>query len=94
MTANELIERAEKESGQRLGEGTDVLAILFGVLAREMGKNPFPERDDMAVGVLLMDDVVDTLQGSPRARGRKLIGNLLVSGISPDDIKALLGGEE
>jgi hypothetical protein len=87
--ANDLIERAEREGGGRWDDpNSNALAVLFGALAREMGVSRFQERDDMAVGLLIQDDIVHG--DAKRAAVRALLA-LLDLGIGPDDIAALKG---
>ena len=56
--ASDLIERMEKETGQRIDDnGGDNFAMagLLGAMVREMGKSPksYKERDDVAAGVVI-----------------------------------------
>lgn len=54
--ADDLIERFECETGQRVDdEHSLALAGLFGAVARLMGTNSHEERDDVAVGICLLD---------------------------------------
>ena len=57
--ASDLIERAEREAGARWDDpnNPNALNILLGALAREMGKNPHGERDDMAAGMVIRDSI-------------------------------------
>jgi len=52
-TAAELIERAEREGGSRVTESGDARRIVFGALARSMGKATHRPEDDLAAGILL-----------------------------------------
>lgn len=85
--ASDLIERAERESGQRINEpNSNAIAILLGALSRELGQHRFPERDDMAVGLLIQDEIAN---GEERRRWRESLVGLLQVGLSPDEIKGL-----
>ena len=81
--ANDLIERAEREAGCRWDDpdNPSALAILFGAVARKLGKSKFDERDDFAVGMLLMNQDNDS---------DLLLEQLLRSGMDPKDIFNLL----
>jgi hypothetical protein len=92
--ASELIEQMEKETGQRIddNEGENLaMAGLIGVLARALGKSPHRPKDDIAAGVMI------SYQMTPAYRAKKeadeLMASLLASGISPDEIKNLYGGD-
>jgi hypothetical protein len=55
-TANDLIERMERETGQRIDDnGGDNFAMigLIGAMAREMGKSSHRPHDDVAAGVVV-----------------------------------------
>lgn len=84
--ASDLIERAEREAGCKFDDPNNpgAMEILFGALAREMGKSKFDERDDFAVGTLIMNS------DKQRNQGDDLIAALLLSGMSPDDLASLL----
>jgi hypothetical protein len=54
-TASDLIERMERQTGQRIDDNSGdnfAMAGLFGAIAREMGKTPstYRERDDVRRG--------------------------------------------
>lgn len=89
-TANDLIERAERESGKRIDDPDNQIgiALLFGALAREMGRTNFEAKDDVAAGLVIMDEIAN---GQKRQQDQQLLAGLLSSGLSPDDVKALLG---
>jgi uncharacterized protein (DUF2267 family) len=85
--ASELIERLEKETGQRIDEpGSMAMAGLFGALARAMDKTPasYTEKDDVAAGILIQH------QMTPEYRQKKatdeMVANLLANGMSPEHI--------
>ena len=88
--ANDLIEQAEAEAGCRWDDPNNptARAKLFGALARATGKSKFGERDDVAVGLLVMDDIAN---GEQKQRERDLLALALGIGLSPDDIRALGG---
>lgn len=87
--ADDLIERAEREGGGRWDDpNSNALAVLFGALAREMGVSRSQERDDMAVGMLIQDNIVN---GEAKRAADAALLALLDLGIGPDDITALKG---
>lgn len=87
--ASDLIERAERESGKRWDEpGSNAIAILMGALSRELGQHNFSERDDMAAGILIQDDIVN---GKTKRQSRDTLVALLGLGLSPDDVAKLNG---
>lgn len=89
--ADDLIERAEREGVRRWDDpNSNALAILFGALAREMGMSRFDARDDFAVGTLLMDE---SKNGDARRQADDAMLAMMRLGLSPDDIRALTGGE-
>ncbi len=56
--ASDLIERMEKETGQRIDDNdgdNNAVAGLSGAIAREMGKTP---KDDVAVGILILAEML------------------------------------
>jgi hypothetical protein len=81
--ANDLIERAEREAGCRWDDpnNNNAMAILFGAVARVTGKSKFGERDDMAVGHLILDDIAN---GDARRKQNEMLAELLTAGIDPD----------
>ena len=85
--ASELIEQMEADTGQRIDDNDgDNLAItgLLGAMSRMMGKSPdtYTEQDDVAAGLLIQN---------PKPELDEMIANLLLSGMSPDDIKSITG---
>ena len=90
--ASNLIERMERETGQRIDDNDGdnfALAGLFGAVARMMGKTPpsYTERDDVAAGVLLRHRMSPEYQRQREADD--MLAALLVAGLSPDDIKGM-----
>jgi hypothetical protein len=92
--ASDLIERMERETGQRVDDnGGDNMAVagLIGALARMMGKTPstYTERDDVAAGVLIKH------QASPAYKreqeSKEIMVAMLMGGLSPDDLKNIFG---
>ena len=57
--ASDLIERAEREAGACWDDpdNPNAINILLGALAREMGRNPHGERDDLAAGMVIRDSI-------------------------------------
>ena len=92
--ANDLIERMERETGQRIDDNDgDNMAMtgLFGAIARMMGKTPasYTERDDVAAGKLIQHQMSP---GYQREReGNEILVAMLCAGLSPDDIKEITG---
>ena len=90
--ASKLIERLERETGQRIDDNNgDNRAMdgLLGAMARILGESPpsYRTRDDVAAGFLIRH------QASPEYQAKKeadaLLAEMLLSGMSPDDIKKL-----
>ncbi len=93
--ASDLIERLERETGQRIDDNDgDNLAIagLLGAISRLMGKSPstYTERDDVAAGILILQQQM-TPEYKRGQESKKLMAELLLGGMSPDDIKGLMG---
>ena len=87
-----LIERMEQETGQRWdSNGGDNAALdgIFGACARALGKSGHDERDDVAAGVLIRHQTTPEYKKEQRAN--ELMTDLLMSGVSPDDLKAVMG---
>ena len=92
--ANDLIERMEQETGQRIddnGGDNNAMAGLLGAMARHMGKLPstYTERDDVVTGLLIKHQM--SPEGEREQAGKEMLANMLTAGMSPDDLKALLG---
>ena len=94
-TADDLIERLEAETDQRIDDADgDNLAMagLLGAMSRMLGQSPpaYRDRDDVAAGLL-----IKKLRMSPEYKqeqeAKQLIAKLLASEISPNDIKNLMG---
>ena len=89
--ASDLIERMEKETGQRVdhNDGDNfAVAGLLGALSRVMDQSKFDERDGVAVGVTLKHQISPV--GQREKESNALIASMLRSGLSPDDVKLLL----
>jgi hypothetical protein len=90
--ASDLIERLEGETGQRwdANDGDNAtMAGLIGAMARMMGNSRHEERDDVAAGVVMSHRMSPEYQRE--LESREMLGNLLVAGFSPDDLKSLMG---
>ena len=92
--ANDLIERLERETGQRIDDNDGdnfAMAGLFGALSRMMGQSPasYTEKDDVAAGVLIRYQMNPEYQREQE--GKRMVADMLRSGMSPDDVGALLG---
>ncbi len=92
--ASNLIERMERETGQRIDSNrgdNNAVAGLLGAMSRLMGQSPssYRECDDVAVGLLIKH------QMSPKGQREKesdaMLAAMLTSGMSPDDLKSLMG---
>jgi hypothetical protein len=91
---NDLIERMERETGQRVDDNdgdNNAMAGLFGAMARLLGQTPpsYTERDDVAVGLLLRHQM--SPEGKRERAQDEMIANMLFTGISPDDVKKIFG---
>lgn len=91
--ANDLIERLEAETGQRIDDNDgDNLAMagLLGAMSRILGQSPpsYRERDDVAAGLLIRHKMSPA--GQKEESNKQVLAELLTSGMSPDDIKDLL----
>lgn len=92
--ASGLIERMERETGQRIdaNDGDNLaMAGLFGAVARLMGKTPsnYAERDDVAAGILIRYQM--TPEYAREQQAKAMLAGMLRSGLSPDDLKDILG---
>jgi len=82
--ANDLIERVEHETGQRIDDDDSfAMAGLFGAVARLLGESSHEERDDVVAGVLVQHQM--TPEYYREQRHRELLATLLRAGLSPDD---------
>ena len=90
--ANDLIERLERETGQRIDDsGSAAMAGLFGAMSRMLGQSPasYTARDDVVAGTVIQHQM--TPEYKREQQGREMLAQLLIGGISPDDTKELLG---
>jgi len=92
--ARDLIERLEEETGQRIDDNDGdnaAMAGLFGAVSRLMGQSPpsYRECDDVAAGVLIRHQMTSQYQDEQAAYD--LMASLLISGMSPDDVKDFMG---
>jgi hypothetical protein len=92
--ASDLIERMEAETGQRIDSNDgDNLAIagLLGAMSRLIGKSPasYTERDDVAAGILIKHQM--SPEGQREEESKRAMAVMLASGMSPDDLKGLMG---
>lgn len=88
--ASDLIERMERETGQRVDADDPnnmAMAGLFGALTRMMGYSSHDERDDVVAGLLIVHQMTPEYRNEQESR--KLIASLLAGGLSPDDIRAM-----
>ncbi len=92
--ASDLIERLEKETGQRIDDNDgDNLAMagLFGAISRIMGNSPpsYREEDDVVAGLLILHRMSPEYRNEQESR--QMIASLLAMGMSPDQVKELFG---
>jgi hypothetical protein len=95
LTEDNFIEQAEARAGCRWDDPDNPAArrVLFAAVARAMGRNPHDERDDYAVGMLLEHQIKQELSGEAerKRQGDQMIADMLLAGMSPDILAALLG---
>ena len=87
-----LIERMEQETGQRWDSNNCDNAALAGILgacAKALGKSGHDERDDVVAGVLIRHQMTPEYRREQQAN--ELMADMLMSGLSPDDLKAIMG---
>jgi hypothetical protein len=92
--ASDLIERVEAETGQRIDDNdgdNPAMAGLLGAIARALGQTPpsYTERDDVAAGVVIRHQMTPEYQQEQESR--QMMAALLADGMSPDDVKSLMG---
>ena len=92
--ASDLIERLEKETGQRIdsNDGDNMaMAGLLGAMSRLMGQSPpsYRERDDVAAGMVIRHRMSPEYQREQEAK--QMMASLLSSGVSPDELKDIMG---
>ncbi len=92
--ANDLIERMEAETGQRIDDNdgdNNAMAGLLGAMLRTMGQSPasYREHDDVAAGLILKHQM--SPEGQREQESKKRMAAMLAGGMSPDDLKGLLG---
>jgi len=70
--ANDLIERMEKETGQRIDDPDNSMAMagLIGAMSRMMGQSPetYQEKDDVAVGLIIQHQQTPEYQRKQEAK--------------------------
>ena len=91
--ASDLIERVERETGQRIdsNDGDNMaMAGLIGAMSRILGHSPpsYRERDDVVAGVVVRHQMSDEYKRQQERDA--LIAEMLVNGASPDDLGKLL----
>jgi len=92
--ASDLIERLEAETGQRIDDNdgdNNAMAGLFGAISRIMGNSPpsYRERDDVVAGLLIRHRM--SPEGKAEAERERMLADLLLGGMSPEEAKELLG---
>jgi hypothetical protein len=98
MDNGDFIEQIEERAGCRWDDPDNPAArrMLFAAVARVMGRNPHGEKDDYAVGMLLEYQIEQELSGEAERKRQsdQMIADMLLSGISPDTLGSLLGGNK
>ncbi len=93
-TGGEMIERFERETGQRYEEGGAAMDGIFGymarVLAESRGERTHDPRDDVVAGGLIRYQ--NSPEGKAKQEGDELLAKMLCAGVAPDDIRKLQGG--
>lgn len=92
--ASDLIKRLERETGQRIDDNdsdNNAMAGLMGAMSRELGQSPrsYRERDDVAAGIVIKHQM--SLEGQHEKEMKEILAQMLADGMSPNDIKSLLG---
>ncbi len=90
--ASDLIERLEKETGQRIdnnGRDNNTMVGLFGAMSRLSGQSPpsYRERDDVVAGLMIRHQM--SPEGHRQRQSDEMVAKMLIGGMSPDDVKAL-----
>lgn len=84
--AADLIERAERECGGRFDDeerGANVMALIFGALARETGQSNHRPEDDFPAGVIVQHQISPA--GQRQRESDDALGRLLMMGVDPAD---------
>ena len=82
----------EAETGQRWDSNNGdnaALAGVFGACARALGQSRHNPHDDVVAGVLIRHKM--TPEYKRKQQADELMAELLISGFSPDDLKAMIG---
>jgi hypothetical protein len=87
--ASDLIERMERETGQRIDDNDGdnmAMAGLLGAMSRLMGKSPktYKPKDDVVAGILIKHQM--TPEYRAKMASDELLVALLRAGMSPDDL--------
>ena len=85
--ASELIERLERETGQRVdAEGSTAMAGLFVAMSRLLGQSPpsYREEDDVAAGLLIQHQM--SPEGQREEADKQAMLSMLLMGMPPDDM--------
>ena len=94
--ANDLIERMEAETGQRIDSNdgdNNAMVGLLGAMARMMGQSPpsYRERDDVAAGLLIRHQM--SPEYARKQESDRMLAQMLTAGMSPDSIADLFGAK-
>lgn len=92
-TGGEVIERFERETGQRYEEGGAAMDGIYGymarVLAESRGERAHRPEDDVVAGGLIRYQ--NSPEGRAKAESDALLAKMLCAGVSPDDIRKFHG---
>lgn len=89
---SDIISQIEEMTGQRYETNNfdnDTMTTLFGLVAREMGLSKHKPEDNFVAGTLVKHQL--TLDGQRERETDELVTRMLLAGLSPDDVKSLLG---
>lgn len=90
---SDLVGRLERETGHRIEDNDgDNLAMagLFGATSRLLGQSPpsYREHDDVVAGLVIRHQM--SPEGRRRRESDEMVAKMLIDGMSPDDVKALI----
>jgi hypothetical protein len=87
------IEEWEKETGQRWdsNDGDNAtMAGLFGMLARELGQSKHSSKDDVVAGYMIR--YMMTPEYKKEQEAKEIMCEMLLAGLSPEDVRDVFGG--
>lgn len=92
MDANALIEKVEREMGCRIDDNdgdNNAMTALFGAIAKALQGQPYGTETDFAAGIVVQHQLSDEYRRQKEADA--MLSRMLVAGISPDDVRKLMG---